>query len=60
MSTLTFHITIVDSLSDTACFAFQSEPGNLQKKFSLTLDAHDVGELGYEVICLLFVIVSQK
>ncbi len=46
---LIFHITRVDSFCHTVCFAFQSEPGNLQKKFSLTLDAHDVGELGYEV-----------
>ena len=30
------------------CF-FQSEPGNLQKKFNLSLDVHEVGELGYEV-----------
>ncbi len=32
---------------------FQSEPGNLQKKFALSLDVHEIGELGYEVSCPL-------
>ena len=27
----------------------QSESDNLQKKFNLSLDVHEVGELGYEV-----------
>ena len=34
------------------CLFFQSE-GGLQKKFTLNLDTHEVGELGYEVCLIL-------